>query len=125
MTPFGERLRELRRKKGVTQRALAKALQVSPAYLSALERGKKGRPPFALVQEAIAFFGVIWDDAEEIEKLARLSNPKAVIDTSRLSPKATELANRLAASIHRVSETDLERLLGQLNRALKERGKTS
>jgi transcriptional regulator with XRE-family HTH domain len=125
MTPFGQKVRELRRKKGVTQRALARALRVSPAYLSALENGKKGRPPFALVQDTIAFFGVIWDDAEEIAALANLSNPRAVIDTSRLSVKATELANRLASSVHRLPEADIERLLAQLNRALKERAKIS
>lgn len=125
MTPFGRKVRELRRKKGVSQRALAKALGVSPAYLSALENGKKGRPPFALVQDTIAYFGVIWDDAEEIEALAKLSHPRAVIDTAKLSPKATELANRLAASIRRLPEPDIEKLLAQLNRALKNGAKSS
>ena len=44
MTPFGLKVRELRLKKGITQKALAAALGVSPAYLSALERGRRGRP---------------------------------------------------------------------------------
>ena len=36
MTPFGIRLRELREERGVTQKDMAAALRVSPAYLSAL-----------------------------------------------------------------------------------------
>ena len=44
MTPFGKRLREMRRLKGVTLTEMAVALEVSPAYLSALEHGRRGRP---------------------------------------------------------------------------------
>ncbi len=50
------------------------------------------------------------DDAEELLRLARLSHPRVTVDTTGLSPRATELANRLAASISRLCERDLERL---------------
>lgn len=120
MTPFGRKVRELRRKKGISQRKLAAALGVSPAYLSALEHGRKGRPSWALVQEIIAHFGLIWDDAEEIETLARLSHPRVVIDTSQLSAKATEAANRMAEVINRLEDDDLDKILALLRRLLKE-----
>lgn len=103
----------------MTQKSLAKALSISPAYLSALERGRKGRPPFSLVQETIACFGLIWDEAEEIEKLARLSHPRPAVDTSKLSSKATELANLLAASIHRFDEETLEIIIAYIQKSLK------
>ena len=120
LTPFGRKVRELRRKKGISQRKLAAALGVSPAYLSALEHGRKGRPSWALVQEIIAHFGLIWDDAEEIETLARLSHPRVVIDTSQLSAKATEAANRMAEVINRLEDDDLDKILALLRRLLKE-----
>ena len=44
MTPFGLRVRELRTAKGVTLKEMAAALDVSSAYLSALEHGRRGRP---------------------------------------------------------------------------------
>ena len=42
MTPLGYRLRQLRAARGVTLAEMAVALGVSPAYLSALEHGKRG-----------------------------------------------------------------------------------
>ena len=49
MTPFGERLRALRAERGITLKAMAAQLGLSPAYLSALEHGRRGRPTHALV----------------------------------------------------------------------------
>jgi transcriptional regulator with XRE-family HTH domain len=111
MTPFGAKLRELRNSRNVTLRDMAKALQVSSAYLSALEHGKRGRPPWHLVQGVIAYFNVIWDDAEDLVKLARVSHPRITIDTSGLDPASTELANRLA---DRVSKLDRKTVAGML-----------
>ncbi len=111
MTPFGRHLRHLRAERGLTLKDMASAIGVSSAYLSALEHGKRGRPSWTLVQRIIAYLNVIWDDAEELTRLARLSHPRITVDTTGLSPRATELANRLAASISRLRERDLERLL--------------
>ena len=78
---------------------MAAALGVSAAYLSALEHGRRGVPTWALVQKIIGYFNIIWDDAEELQRLAEASHPRVVIDTSGLSPAATELANLLAERI--------------------------
>jgi len=107
MTPLGAKLRQLREQRGVSLKDMAKAVNVSSAYLSALEHGHRGRPTFALLQRMIAYFNVIWDEAEELQRLAELSDPKITIDTGGMSPEATELANRLAADIGRLSAEDL------------------
>jgi transcriptional regulator with XRE-family HTH domain len=99
VTPFGEKLRELRRRKGVTLKQMAGALELSPAYLSALEHGHRGRPTPALVVQICEYFHLIWDDYEEMHRVARLSHPRVVVDTSGLSPDATEVANLLAERI--------------------------
>src|SRR4051812_4504328 len=103
MTPFGARLRALRSERGVTLQRLAGELQVSAAYLSALEHGKRGAPSAGLVHQVNEFFGLIWDDAEEMARLARLSHPRVTVNTAGLTPEQTALANRLAQSIHRLS----------------------
>ncbi|WP_029058179.1 helix-turn-helix domain-containing protein [Stappia stellulata] len=117
MTPFGARLREHRRKRGVTLSQMAAALSVSPAYLSALEHGRRGRPTWFMVQRIIAFFNVIWDEAEELQRLAELSDPKIPIETAGLDPEATELANVLATKISGLSRDSLTHLLHQLKAA--------
>lgn len=103
MTPFGAKIRELRRARGVTLKQMAAALELSPAYLSALEHGQRGRPTKALVVQICEYFHLIWDDYEEMHRLARLSHPRVVVDTRGLSPAATEAANLLA---ERIAELD-------------------
>ena len=117
MTPFGERLRKLRLEKNVTQKHMAQALGVSSAYLSALEHGKRGRPSWHLVQGVIAYFNIIWDDAEDLARLAKLSHPRITIDTAGLSPAATELANRLARDIAKLDETKIRKLINAFGEA--------
>jgi transcriptional regulator with XRE-family HTH domain len=117
MTPFGEALRRLRAERGVTQRQMAAAMGVSPAYLSALEHGKRSEPSWEFVQRAIGYFNIIWDEAEELQMLGSLSRPKVTIDTSGLAPKATEIANRLATVIARLDEPTLEEIGNLIDRA--------
>ncbi len=114
MTPFGEKLRSLRDERGITLKDMAGAIHVSPAYLSALEHGKRGRPSWHLVQSVIAYFNVIWDDAEDLVKLARISHPRITIDTAGLSPKATELANRLSQNIGKLDDTKITSMMALL-----------
>lgn len=114
MTPFGERVRELRKKRGVSQKQMAKKLAISPAYLSALEHGHRGRPSWALIQQIISYFNIIWDEAEELENLARLSHPRMVVDTSGLSASATELVNLLNRDIRELSGEQIDKMLSIL-----------
>ena len=116
MTPFGEAVRELRARRGVSQKQMAAAIGVSPAYLSALEHGRRGKPTGFLLHRMIAFFNVIWDEAEELQRLAEMSDPKVTIDTGGLVPEATELTNRLAADIGRLDPEDLKFLLNEVVR---------
>ncbi|PZF77437.1 transcriptional regulator [Aestuariivirga litoralis] len=116
MTPFGDRMRKLRAERGVTLKDMAEALGVSSAYLSALEHGKRGRPGWHLIQRILAYFNIIWDEADEVVRLARISHPRITIDTSGLNPKATELANRLADDIGKLDPATLDELLSTLGR---------
>lgn len=115
MTPLGQKLRAMRAERGITLKDMADAIGVSAAYLSALEHGHRGAPAWYLVQRMITFFNVIWDEAEEIERLAQISHPRIVVDTAGLGPEATELANKFARQISMLSESDVRALLTLLN----------
>lgn len=123
MTPFGSRIRELRRARGATQKEMAAAIGVSAAYLSALEHGYRGAPTWAMVQKIIGYFNVIWDEADEMQRLAELSHPRVVVDTAGLPATATALANLLARNIAELEEGDLERLYAALLDILEEKRK--
>ena len=116
MTPYGDRMRKLRAERNVTLKDMAEALGVSSAYLSALEHGKRGRPGWHLIQRILAYFNIIWDEADDVVRLARISHPRITIDTSGLNPKATELANRLADEVGKLDAATLDELLAVLGR---------
>lgn len=114
MTPFGEKIRALRDARGITLKQMAEDLGVSSAYFSALEHGHRGRPGSGLVQQICGYFELMWDEAEELKRLAELSHPRVVVDTSGLSPKATQLANVLAERIDTMDEETLEWILAEI-----------
>ena len=116
MTPLGAKLREMRAARNITLKEMAEALNISSAYLSALEHGKRGKPTWLLLQRMIAYFNIIWDEAEEFQRLAEISDPKITIDTAGLAPGATELTNRLAKEIGTLSPKTLEHLKNEIIR---------
>jgi len=116
VTPFAAKIRSLRRARGLSQKEMAAALGVSPAYLSALEHGRRSPPNWAMVQKIIGYFNVIWDEADELQRLAELSHPRIVVDTAGLPEKATAIANLLAQNIADFDEDEL----AQLYRALRD-----
>ena len=107
MTPFGLKIKSLRKEKKVSITELAKALKISTAYLSMLENGKRGKPPDGMVELICAHFGLIWDDAEELKNLAKISNINVQINTRRLSINATTLTNVLKNNIRWLTNKQL------------------
>jgi transcriptional regulator with XRE-family HTH domain len=118
MTPFGQRMRELRAERGLTQQQQAEQLGVSKAYISALETGNRGRPSAPFVDQICAWLGLIWDDAEELKTLAAISHPKPVIDASGTHPEAVALANFLAQNIEKLDQGACEHLIAILHEEL-------
>ena len=60
------------------------------------------------------YFGLIWDEAEDLKRLAELSHPRITLDTAGLSPEHTELANRLAQCIRTLSDQAVIDVLARL-----------
>lgn len=115
MTPFGAQMRALRAERKLTLSRMAADLGVSPAYLSALEHGKRSRPSPGLVRQICGYFGIIWDEADALQLLAQRSQPRVVIDTGGLSVRATELANVLAERIADMPDEMLVAIIRLIN----------
>ena len=69
-----------------------------------------------MLQRIIGYLNVIWDDAEELERLCELSHPRIVVETAGLSANATRLANRLAETIGSLNPDEIARVLAELER---------
>jgi transcriptional regulator with XRE-family HTH domain len=117
MTPFGARVRQLRRERGLLLKEMAAYLGVSSAYLSALERGERGKPTWTLLQGVLHYFRIIWDEADELVRLADLSDPRVRIDARGLEPDTVLFANRLARELRSLSGEDIAAMTVVLERA--------
>jgi len=115
MTPFGQAVRKLRSERKLSQKQMAADLGVSAAYLSALEHGNRSEPSWQMVQRIIGYFNIIWDEAEELQRLALLSKPRVIIQTRSLDPRATIVANRVAENFDRLTAEDIDRLDAMMN----------
>ena len=118
MTPFGVKIRDWRQRKNRTLHQQAEALGVTAAYLSALETGTRGRPSAVLVDQICVWLGLIWDDAEELKRLAGLSHPKPTINARSSSAEAVYLANFLAQNIDRLSSADCQLVIDLMTKQL-------
>ena len=118
MTPFGLKMRELRRQHNRTQQEQATFLGVSKAYISALEKGGRGRPSAIFVDQICVWLGLIWDDAENLKRLASLSHPKPSIDVRGKTANAVYLSNLLAQNINSLSSEDCCDLIREIERRI-------
>lgn len=117
MTPFGEKLRALRAERGMLLKDMAAALEVSPAYLSALEHGRRGVASAGLIHQICQLFGLIWDDADELNALARQSRPRLRLNSAGLSAAQTALANRLSREFRNLDEDTIQAIERVLDHA--------
>ena len=116
MTPFGFKLKSIRKEKKISISELAKSLKISTAYLSMLENGKRGNPPDGMVELICAYFGLIWDDAEELKDLAKISDINVQINTKLLGINATTLTNVLKNNIRWLTNKQLIELTETIKR---------
>tara|TARA_B100000886_G_scaffold321336_1_gene263455 strand:+ start:371 stop:742 length:372 start_codon:yes stop_codon:yes gene_type:complete len=116
MTPFGFKLKSIRKEKKISISELAKSLKISTAYLSMLENGKRGNPPDGMVELICAYFGLIWDDAEELKDLAKISDINVQINTKNQGINATTLTNVLKNNIRWLTNKQLIELSETIKR---------
>ena len=114
MTPFGQKIRELRKAKNISLKKMSEDLGVSSAYFSALEHGYRGQPGSGLIGQICGYFDLMWDDAEALNSIAHHSHPRVVIDTAGMSVNSTLLANVLAQKIKTLDEETIEWILAEI-----------
>ncbi len=105
-TTFGRRLRELRREKGISQRALADQVGIDVTYLSKLENDRMD-PPSAETTAALA--RALGADVDELSVLAG-KIPTDIADLLSRDLGAVKLFRSVAGDIE--SKTDWQKRIG-------------
>jgi len=73
---FGQRVRELRRAKGLTQRELAREAGISFTYVSKLETGSMPPPRHKIIMALASVLGVSDKETDELARRSALSDPE-------------------------------------------------
>ena len=110
MTPFGIKLKHIRKQRHKSLKDLSKALKVSIAYVSMLENGKRGRPADGLIELICSYFNLSWEEADELKFLAKRSDINTKMNSEKLSLNATMLTNVLKNNIKWLTEEQLKKL---------------
>jgi transcriptional regulator with XRE-family HTH domain len=79
LTPFGKQVRTYRLDANVTLSDMAHALKVTPAYLSAVETGRKP-PNDELVRRIVAYLQTLNTDAHGLFALAHVNGKELPLD---------------------------------------------
>lgn len=117
LTPFGEAVRILRIRYGLSLKVMAESMGISSAYLSSIEFGEK-RLLQKHIDSALSFFS----DKVSVEQLRDLrtaaEKSKSVIDTSNLAADARGYAAAFARKLQEGS-TPPQEVISWLNKRSK------
>ena len=110
LTKYGRKVRSYRNEYGMRLKDMADRLDVSSAYLSAMETGAKSVP-----DSLIPKIGQLFDlDAKEIEALRALASQSAKelrISLSKRSNQSKELASVFARKFPNMRDVDMKELM--------------
>lgn len=113
VTPFGRYLRKLRIDNGVILKDVADELEVSPAYLSSIELGKKNISN-EFISRISTHFKLSGQQSKELRSLASLSQPQVKIDLKDNSDQERELVMAFARGYKNKTEEERKKLLDLL-----------
>ena len=112
LTPFGKAARKIRIDRSETLGDMADALNISAAFLSSIETGKRNIPD-DLVEKVVHYFDLKGADAKELRRLAAESR-----NMIKLKPteKNRDVANAFARKFEALDKAQMDEILKVLNR---------
>ncbi|MDU9034242.1 helix-turn-helix transcriptional regulator [Pseudomonas corrugata] len=122
-TQFGKLLRKIRIDRGMLLKDMAAGLDVSSAYLSAIETGRKAVTDdvVARVAEYLGY-PTQSDEYQELYDAAQITKGEVSISTIGASPLKQQAALAFARQFNELEGEDMEKILSLLKAAKKPRG---
>lgn len=115
MTPFGLFMRTLRLERGLLLKDVAELIEVSSAYLSALEHGSKGLPSADLVSKLENKLKLDADQRAQLRRAVRDSATHLAIPP-KSTPLGFQAAHAFARKLPDLSEKQLRQFLDMLGK---------
>lgn len=109
LSNYGKVLRKIRIDKGLTMAQMAKAIGITSAYLSTIERGKRNIPK-SLTQDIIGHYELSNEQVAELRKAEYLSMDSVEIDISAVSLHKKTLVLSLAKNLKNMTYEQVARI---------------
>lgn len=109
LTPFGQFVRKKRIDKFITLKEMADYLQVSSAFLSGVEMGRKAVPE-DWAQKLSTYLELPPEENEELMRTISKSKKALKIDLEGVSPQCREMAFAFARKFRDLSPEELDKL---------------
>lgn len=117
LSQYGREVRKLRVDKDMNLRQMAEALDVSSAYLSAIEKGDKPVPKH-FPQKVVEALGLALDGKELrlLEEAVILDRGYVTVDIAKASPQAQTVAMRFANALGALTDVQLDAVMMVISR---------
>lgn len=112
LTQIGIFLRKLRLDEGEIMKDMAKKLEVSSSFLSAVENGKK-RMPVSWIEEIPNLYSLNSEKIEEFRKAVANTEETVEIPLQNLSSTKREFAFSLARKLETINDEDLMKMINK------------
>lgn len=108
-TEFGTTVQQLRQLAGMTLFEVAQKMNISTAFLSAVENGRK-RVPDDFVPKLVQALPAARDQQNQLESLASQARGQVVVPLPKATPQDADLATVLARKFNSLSDAQKERI---------------
>lgn len=114
ITEFGKCLRRIRLESGSLLKSMADALNITPAYLSSVENGKR-KPTRELLAKLCETYDFDCDTKDELFNSFSKTINEITIDTSNTNENQSNLGLVFARKINTLSEEQIKAISNLLN----------
>ena len=123
LTEFGKALRKLRINHQEILKDMADTLNVSAAYLSAVETGKR-RIPADWVSRISKSYSLSPDEQSELQYVADISAPDITISLNDATPARRDAVLSFAKALDGMSDEELTKIMSAMKKTYRKRGDT-
>lgn len=98
LSAFGEYTRELRKKANESLRTMADKLDISPAYLSIMENGRRTATK-EIVETIGKVYGLTDEEVKDLQNLANIANQRVELEIEEMNEAQAEVSLVFARKI--------------------------